>query len=246
MRHVRRSFLGGVVLSLLACAAPQRPRSTPPSRPIARRPPPKALPKAAPDDGLHLKGGLGTLDQSTVEERLKEHQQEFVECFQRGLRESAYLGGAVTFKLRVGPAGAVKSVLLSESTLGSRPVEQCLLGVVSTLVFPRPKGGDAEFTYPLSFPSREQILIWDPGMVQKELKRQRRMLLARARGAGALALPKGLMLTFYVDRRGRAVSAGLAAPTPFAEDLAERLLQNLKKLKFIAPQGSLAKVTYRW
>jgi len=54
------------------------------------------------------------------------------------------------------------------------------------------------------------------------------------------------VVTFYVDVRGKVVSAGLAADNAVPVDFADRFVQNLKQLSFEAASGGYAKVSYTW
>jgi len=91
-------------------------------------------------------------------------------------------------------------------------------------------------------------MVWDPGMVKEEIEKKIEDLLIFKEGGveNTLTTPKGLVVTFYVDRRGRVLCAGMTAEETIDEEFAERFITNLKKIKFVEPDERYAKVTYTW
>jgi hypothetical protein len=82
-------------------------------------------------------------------------------------------------------------------------------------------------------------------MVKQEIQGHIEQLLAGRGKGGKLAPPAGLVLTFYVNARGKVVSAGMTAEDAVPDDFADQLAENLKRLSFEAAPG-YAKVSYTW
>jgi hypothetical protein len=246
-----------------ACSRP----AAPPKAAVAQPKPPPPAPPSADEDGLAVSGVLGTLDQDAIQRGVATRFSRAADCFQRQARQRPYLAGSISLEFRVATDGRTKRLRIVESTVGSWDVERCVQSELQATVFDRPRGGEAEFTYPLSFDGRVDATLWDPGMVRDELTESRDALLGLApkkpkrkgkRGkirqpppsssAGVeLVAPEGLILTFYVDWRGQVVSAGLAAAEPIDEDFATRFLANLSAVRFPGATGAkYAKVIYRW
>jgi len=156
-------------------------------------------------------------------------------------------------QFRIARDGRTKTLRLRESTIGSVAVERCLVRELRDIQFSQPSGGEAEFTYTLTFQGRVAPLVWDPGMVRDEILGQVEQLLSPGsdspQGSGgsvALVAPEALTVTFYLDQRGTVVSAGMAAEEDIPEAFADRFIENLKRIKFVQPQSAYAKVTYSW
>lgn len=229
---------------------------------------PKPKPKAAPtnseskhkmvnplddsddiQDGLQVEGVLGSLEQSAIQAGLDPKLTTVNACFTQHLRLAPYLGGKATLTFRVATNGTIKKLNFTDSDLGSSAIERCILQTLGQVTFERPKGGEAEFTYPLIFNGRVQAQVWDPGMIRDEIEQHMDELI-EAKGENGevtvMDVPNNLTVTFYVDHRGKVVSAGMIAEDPVEEFFAEQLTQNLKKIKFVEPQGGYAKVTFSW
>jgi TonB family protein len=196
-------------------------------------------------DGMEVQGTLGTIDQHAIQVGIAPRMQAVGRCFEAEVREKPYVGGQVALQFRVARDGSLKTLKLVESTLGSYEVERCILEEMRQASFERPQGGEAEFTYPLVFQGRTGTQLWDPGMVKDEILDNLDELLEAEDGV-TLVAPEGLVVTFYVDRRGRVVSAGMTAAEAITEDFAETFIENLKDVKFVEPQMHFAKVTYTW
>ena len=64
--------------------------------------------------------------------------------------------------------------------------------------------------------------------------------------SASLVPPADLLICFYVNHRGRVLSAGLVASEPIDEEFAEKFIGNLRRVTFVATQTRYAKVTFRW
>lgn len=235
------------LLSLLPSACASAPPAKPP--PVSDPTPPASAPAQAKDDGdddgMKVEGTLGTLEEEAIQAGLAPRLQAISACFEARAKHEPFLSGKLTLHFRVGRDGSVVRMRLSESTLGSVAVERCIVKAASGVGFRSPRGGEAEFGYPLTFQGRMRTLEWNAGNVKDELLAAVSNLLDDGKG-GVLTAPPGLSLTFYIDVKGKAVSAGMIADAPIDDRFADRFVTNLKKLKFVAPSGSYAKVTYTW
>lgn len=237
----------GALCAACSTAPPPQPEAPPPREPRHKMVNPLEDP-ADVDDGMEVQGMLGTLDQDAIQAGLSPRLPRVTRCFDERLRRQPYLCGEVALRFRVARDGSIKQVGIARSTLGSFEAERCILAAVRGARFERPRGGEAEFQYPLSFQGRLNVYGWESGMVSRELQEHSEQLLSVKRGRSTIVLdaPRGLELTFYVDRRGKAISVGMTAEEAIEEAFALPFIDNLKQLKFVAPQGRYAKVTYRW
>lgn len=200
------------------------------------------------EDGMQVEGTLGQLDQVSIQEGLAPRMTAVTACFNRRVARKPYLGGQVDLGFRVARDGALKKLTMTASSVGDYAVEQCIRQEMQKASFSRPRGGEAEFTYSLTFQGRYSPLVWDPGMVKDEINKNLEELLTKKEGRKktTLSAPNGLVVTFYVNRRGRVTTAGLVAEDPIDEEFAAAFIENLKRIEFVDPQSRCAKVTYTW
>jgi hypothetical protein len=235
------------LLLLAGCSSPApKPDPRPPDegRQNHKMVNPLAPPTDDDPDGMQVEGVLGTIDEASIQRGVSPRLAAASACFKGRTHRQPYLGGKLTLHFRVGRNGATKKVKIAENGLGCLEVERCILDAFGRATFGRPKGGEAEFTYPLIFPSRLPTLSWESGMVKDEMLKRVDELLRGSNGK-LLTAPAGLAVTFYVGPKGRVASAGLMAEDVVDEAFGDRFVENLKQLKFIQPHG-YAKVTYTW
>ncbi len=199
-------------------------------------------------DGMEVSGILGSLDQSEIQTSLKPYLFGATRCFNKVSRRAPYLGGTLTFFFRISRDGQIKKLALNESTMGNFKVERCVYEALSKAVFAKPRGGEAEFYYPMEFRAKRRIEEWNADLVQDALSENAEELFSYQEGAitNILDKPQGLTATFYLNRHGRIVSVGMTAEEALDEEFVERFIRNLKKLKFSHPKHGYAKVSYRW
>ncbi len=117
---------------------------------------------------------------------------------------------------------------------------RCVLDVVSRARFPRPRGGEAEFTWGFGFDPPEEVrapLSWEATRVGPAL----------ISGAPALAQRcgvRGARVTAYIAPGGRVMAAG--ASTPDADSLAsiDCVIDAVLGLTMPDPGSYAAKVTF--
>ncbi|MCA9673277.1 MAG: AgmX/PglI C-terminal domain-containing protein [Myxococcales bacterium] len=132
------------------------------------------------DKKLKVSGILGSLDQEAIQRGMRKRLVQAAACYRQRAGAQPYLSGEVTFKFRVARDGTVKRVAIEESSLGSFEVEQCMIGELKQVVFERPHGGEAEFTYPLRFPGRLGVEDWTAEQVKEELEKFRPAIVGKA------------------------------------------------------------------
>lgn len=148
-------------LGLVACAKhapPPRHAEAPPPEPPPPEPAP-APPSQDLDDGMTVKGTLGTLTDGDVEETFHARWEDVTHCMKDAQPHLAYLGGRVELKMRIDASGTPEKAHVQSSTLGHYGAEKCLLELANSLKFPPPRGGPyAEFSFPFEFkPARTAI-----------------------------------------------------------------------------------------
>lgn len=181
--------------------------TTPPSQSATSG---RQQPRAA-DDGMVASGVLGTLPQMDIESTLQARQRKFVRCFAQTWAHDDLVGGDFKLAFRVGVDGSVRWVYLVDSTVGDRDTERCLLSVASAAHFPRPMGGEAEFTWSMGVdPStdvRPPVKVPADEVAAVVSERGPAVLQQCGRGSGS-----DYRVTAYVDPGGSVRNVGVAAP----------------------------------
>jgi hypothetical protein len=72
-------------------------------------------------------------------------------CYEKALAQQESLQGRMTVNLCVGVGGAVCSASVSNDSLGSPMVSQCVTNIYKATTFPSPKNGCVEARVPLNF-----------------------------------------------------------------------------------------------
>ncbi|MFH1434881.1 MAG: AgmX/PglI C-terminal domain-containing protein [Pseudomonadota bacterium] len=97
------------------------------------------------------KGGtvIGTLPKDAIRRVIRQHLNEVRYCYEQQLAVKTDLSGRVVIKFVIMANGVVQGSLVQESTLGSKPAEQCIAKAVGRWTFPAPPdGGVVIVSYP--------------------------------------------------------------------------------------------------
>jgi hypothetical protein len=137
------------------------------------------------------------------------------------------LGGELTLKLRIDRRGATRWAYLSRSTLGDRDAEKCVLDMARQKTWPKPLGGEG---------IAEKEFVIDPRAEPLPLDERRTLgQIAHARaeaGKCRRSVPGSFMATVYVQPDGRVLAAGVAVPNERGEDVADCVVEAVRKVRF--------------
>ncbi|MBI5495627.1 MAG: AgmX/PglI C-terminal domain-containing protein [Deltaproteobacteria bacterium] len=99
----------------------------------------------APQDGL---------GRDEVARVVRRHHARISYCYERELNGHPDLGGRVEARFSIGADGRVAHAEVGSTTLNHPPTEDCVLGVLRSMIFPRPRsGGEVAVNYPFLFQS---------------------------------------------------------------------------------------------
>src|SRR5690554_731795 len=93
----------------------------------------------------------GSLSRADVSKTLDRYIGKMQACYERRLTENPSLSGKVVFSWVVQTNGRVKDVRERSSTLADPKTSSCLSGVIKSMKFPTPKGGEVQISYPFMF-----------------------------------------------------------------------------------------------
>lgn len=109
------------------------------------------------DDTVFVPGKttvIGGLSRDVINRVIQKHYSEIKYCYEKELTRDPGLYGKVTVLFMIEGTGHVGDALVQQTTMGSEPVESCMINHVRRWVFPAPQGGGTvQVTYPYVFKS---------------------------------------------------------------------------------------------
>jgi len=100
---------------------------------------------------------VGGLSRDVINRIIQRHYNEVKYCYEKELTKDPALYGKVTVLFVIDGVGRVGDALVQQSTMGSEPVESCIVTHVRRWAFPAPQGGGTvQVTYPYVFKSSAQ------------------------------------------------------------------------------------------
>jgi len=211
-------------------------------------PPPKdaSVKDQAPktDDGPRVVASaeIGGMNEDAVDEAFKSSVKGLERCLNAGSKHVEFLGGSVSFYLKIDTNGKVANAHLEHSTLGNRTTERCMLDSLAAKTWPKPVGGEhglarKSFTFDPPNDVREPI-TWDDHDAAPGLKK-----IASDLGKCKEGNRGPFEATLYVDTSGKVLSAGAAPPDENGETAVDCLVGVLESASFPSPGSWPAKVT---
>lgn len=204
-----------------------------------------------PDDGLEVESTRGKMDPADVEAGIAPHAQALQDCYLSRVASSSdrgrgpgqkWLGGKVEIKWQISRDGVLTSAQIVASDLGHWGVEKCMLGLARTMTFPKPRGGDADFTIPLELTARGSAEWWDEDKAAAVVAKRVGELAACAEEG--LPDPTDVMVTVYVGTRGKVQSAGFASPALIDDAWADCAHKIVMGWTLTDPKGKVAKLAF--
>ncbi len=82
----------------------------------------------------------GGLDRDQINAVIQRHIGQIIYCYEQGLQTKPSLSGRVAVKFVISASGSVSAANVSNSSLGSKAVESCVVGKLRGWQFPKPSG----------------------------------------------------------------------------------------------------------
>jgi hypothetical protein len=225
----RFAFLG-VLLALAGCSA------SPP--PVAEAPP-APEPERIDRGPTSMEGEIGGMNEEAVGIAFDALQEDVAGCVKQGSERVREIGGRFVLSMRVDRSGNPRWAYLSESTLGDRDTEKCVLDLVKDRSWPKPVGGEG---------LASRAFEIDAGTEPVELEAKRVKGTVGAAAETLWRCKKGLdgsfIATAYLRPDGRVKSAGVAPPSEAGEAASDCIVETIAKLRFRSPGKRAAKVTF--
>lgn len=89
------------------------------------------------DDEATVEGGL---DRDQIIAVINRNKGQIIYCYEKGLQAAPTIGGRVAVDFTIGPSGRITTAKVSQSSLRSKYVENCMIAKMKTWKFPKPVG----------------------------------------------------------------------------------------------------------
>lgn len=229
-RLVSLAFVGSL---LLACG------ESAPAAKTADDQGPGSRPKSS---GPSVSSEIGGLDEDKVDAAFKASLDDLQRCLTEGASRVEFLGGSVSFFVKIDASGRADGAYLEKSTLGDRDTEKCMLNAVRSRRWPKPVGGEhglARKSFDFDPPNDVRAPAdYDHDHLDKGL----------GKISGKLASCKGAKgayeATIYVATDGSVLAASVTPPNEDGEESIDCLVSTLKAASFPSPGSWPAKVTF--
>lgn len=154
-------------------------------------------------EGASITGLMGTIPARAVTETMNNRTTALARCFADRSDDVEFLEGDITLSFRVHTDGTVAWVYPSASTIGDRETESCILGVARGAHFPRPTGGEAEFSWRFGLDAASDVrlpIAWSSDHILEVIEANRSSVASCGGG--------GFQLTAYVAPGGSVMAVG--------------------------------------
>lgn len=191
---------------------------------------------------LAVSSEIGGLDEEKVNAAFESTLSGLERCLHQGASRVEFLGGSVSFFVKIDTSGKVDGAYLEKSTLGDRDTEKCMLGALRSKKWPKPVGGEHGLA--------RKSFDFDPPNDVRPPADYDQEYLGKALGkisdkvASCKASKGSYEATIYVATDGSVLSAGVTPPDESGEESVDCLVEALKSAAFPSPGSWPAKVTF--
>lgn len=186
---------------------------------------------------------IGGLNEEKVNAAFESSLSGLQRCLEQGASRVEFLGGSVSFFVKIDMDGKVDGAYLEKSTLGDRDTEKCMLGALRSKKWPKPVGGEhglARKSFDFDPPNDVRAPAdYDQDHLGKGLNK-----IAGKLSSCKSAAKGSYEATMYLATDGTVLSAGVTPPSEEGETAVDCLVSTLKEASFPSPGSWPAKVTF--
>lgn len=186
-----------------------------------------------------MESEIGGMNEDAVADAFAALERHVLGCVRRGSERVREIGGHFVLSLRIDKQGQARWAYLSESTLGDRETEKCVLELARGQAWPKPVGGEGLATRAFEIDPGTEPVSWEAKRIRSTVGAAREKL-----GRCKKGLEGSFVATAYVSPNGRVLSAGVAPPSESGEEAADCIARAIEKLRFGSPGRRAAKVTF--
>lgn len=192
--------------------------------------------------GPTVSSEIGGMNEEQVNSAFEASVSGLQRCLSAGAQRIEFLGGSVSFFIKIDSTGRVDRAYLEKSTLGDRETEKCMLDALRAKSWPKPVGGEhglARKSFDFDPPNDVRAPAdYDHGHLDKGLGKIAGKL------AGCKSAKGPYEATIYVATDGSVLGAGVTPPSEDGEDSVDCLVSTLKSASFPSPGSWPAKITF--
>lgn len=193
---------------------------------------------------LQASSEIGALDETRVEKTFKSALPALQSCLGKGAERVEFLGGGVSFFLKIDGLGKVAHAHLEKSTLGDRETEKCMLSALRKKSWPGAVGGDhglARKSFEFDPPNDVRPPTdWDGGELDTALEKVKDAVAECKSGSSG-----PFEATAYVSTDGSVLAASVTPPDEPGEAAVDCLVDALKAAQFSSPGSWPGKVSFQ-
>lgn len=193
-----------------------------------------------PERPIAATSEIGGMNEDEVDAAFKSSLKGLQRCLDKGASRVEFLGGSVSFFLKIDSSGQVAAAYFEESSLGDRATERCMLDTMRKKAWPKPVGGEHGFARKsFSFDPPNDVrppTDWTQEDAEPGLKKIANELGECKHGAS------GFAATLYVGTDGKVLAAGVTPPDESADSAVDCLVGVLEGATFPSPGSWPAKV----
>ena len=188
---------------------------------------------------------LGPVSPDILKKRLAALKPKWTECYQTARGHNETLSGTLTFTVRTNKDGSVKWAYVTETDLGDRDVEKCVIDSIKDTNWGAPmdaKEGEIK-SHTFGWETGDddpQAVGGEEGQVMPAIKKAKEKLDACRKNAGATGTIKA---TLTVAPKGKPLSVGVAVSDPSADGAVDCLVGVLQALTYTNRASQPVKVT---
>lgn len=200
-------------------------------------------PERSSGPSLAVSGEIGALDEEKVTETFSDSIGELQGCLEQGARRVEFIGGSVSFYVKVDGSGRISHAHLEQSSLGDRETEKCMLDVLRKKSWPAPVGGESGYarkSFDFDPPNDVRAPTeWSPDQVSEALDAKSGDIAKCKNGSRG-----SFSATMYVSTGGDVLSVGITPPDEAGEASVDCLVDVVRGATFPKPGSWPAKVTF--
>jgi hypothetical protein len=185
---------------------------------------------------------IGGLDEDKVNTIFESTLSGLERCLRQGSQRVEFIGGSVSFFVKIDTSGRVEATYLEKSTLGDRDTEKCMLDALRAKSWPKPVDGEhglARKSFDFDPPNDVRPPAdYDQEHLSKALDKISSELESCKHGRGSYEA------TIYVSTDGSVLAAGVTPPDETGEASVDCLVSTLRSASFPSPGSWPAKVTF--
>lgn len=198
--------------------------------------------RAQERSGVSAEAEIGALDEGQVSSAFRDSLPSLQRCLVDGSKRVEFIGGNITFFIKINQQGQIAHAHAVDSTIGDRKTELCMFDALKSITWPAPQGGQFGIAKsPFEFDAPVDVrapVHWNESQVSSQLSELRGEVQSCKRGTSGR-----FVATLYIDTDGSPISGSVTPPDEDGEQAVDCLLGLLLSARYETPGSWPAKVS---